>query len=396
MEGYRRVAAYINLDAIKENFEAMKAGLPEGTKMAAVVKTNGYGHGAVQVARLMEPEEYIWGFAVATAEEALELKERGIGKPVLVLGYVFPEAYRELAARDVRFTVFRLDMAEELSREAVRQNRKVHVHIKLDTGMSRIGFADTEEGLENVCRVKALPGLELEGLFTHFARADEADKTYADRQLSRFLKFRKECKDRGIKFPLCHCANSAAIIDMPEAGMDLVRAGIAIYGLYPSEEVEKDRIKLRPAMELKSHIVHVKEIPAGTQVSYGGMYTAPDMRRIATIPVGYGDGYPRSLSDKGCVLIAGKRAPIRGRVCMDQFMVDVTEIPEAESGMEVTLFGTDGEETLSVDELAVLSGRFPYEFVCDISGRVPRIYLQNGKVAEISEEARMIHRIKKA
>ena len=386
MKKYQRAAAYVDLDAIEENFEAMKRTLPAGTQMAAVVKANGYGHGAVPVARLMEPKDYIWGFAAATIEEALQLRGYGIRKPVLVLGYVFPESYPKLAAEDIRTAVFRMDMAEELSKEAVRQNKRVHIHIKLDTGMSRIGFPDTEESVEAVCQIQKLPGLELEGLFTHFARADEADKTWADRQLARFLKFRDALEERGVHIPICHCANSAAIIDMPESSLNLVRAGIALYGLYPSGEVKKERVALKAAMELKSHIVHVKEIPAGTQVSYGGLYTAPEPRRIATIPVGYGDGYPRSLSDRGCVLIAGKRAPIRGRVCMDQFMVDVTEIPEARPGMEVTLFGTDGGEILSMDELAELSGRFNYEFACDISGRVPRIYLRHGEITETAEE----------
>ena len=386
MKKYQRAAAYVDLDAIEENFEAMKRTLPAGTQMAAVVKANGYGHGAVPIARLMEPKDYIWGFAAATIEEALQLRGYGIRKPVLVLGYVFPESYPELAAEDIRTAVFRMDMAEELSKEAVRQNKRVHIHIKLDTGMSRIGFPDTEESLEAICQIQKLPGLELEGLFTHFARADEADKTWADRQLARFLRFRDALEERGVHIPICHCANSAAIIDMPESSLNLVRAGIALYGLYPSGEVKKERVALKAAMELKSHIVHVKEIPAGTQVSYGGLYTAPEPRRIATIPVGYGDGYPRSLSDRGCVLITGKRAPIRGRVCMDQFMVDVTEIPEARPGMEVTLFGTDGGEILSMDELAELSGRFNYEFACDISGRVPRIYLRHGEITETAEE----------
>ena len=386
MKKYQRVAALIDLDAIEENFEAMRAGLPAGTKMAAVVKANGYGHGAVPIARLLESKDAVWGFAAATIEEALALRSYGIRKPVLVLGYVFPDAYEQLVEQEIRPTVFRMDMARELSREAVRQKKTVPVHIKLDTGMSRIGFADTEESLREICEIHKLPGLALEGLFTHFARADEADKRYADRQFARFLSFRDACAREGIEFPICHCANSAAIIDMPETGLNLARAGIALYGLYPSGEVEKERVALRPAMELKSHIVHIKEVPAGTQISYGGIYTAPEARRIATIPVGYGDGYPRSLSDRGCVLIAGKRAPIRGRVCMDQFMVDVTEIPEAEPGMEATLFGRDGGEFLSMDELAELSGRFNYEFACDISGRVPRIYLRHGRAVETAED----------
>jgi len=385
MKAYKRVAAYVNLDAIEYNFESMKANLTEGTKMAAVIKTDGYGHGAVPIARLMEPKEYIWGFAAATIEEALELRKNGVKKPILILGYTFPDAYGDIAEQDIRPAVFRLDMAEELSREAAARKKTIHVHIKLDTGMSRIGFADTEESVRIIQEIAKLPGLELEGLFTHFAKADELDKTSAGQQLSRYLAFAKECKKAGITFPIYHCSNSAGIIDLKEANLNMVRAGITVYGLYPSEEVQKNRVPLRPAMELKSHIVHVKEVEAGTQISYGGTYTAESSRRIATIPVGYGDGYPRSLSNKGYVLIYGKKAPICGRVCMDQFMVDVTDIPEAEAGMEVTLFGTDHGQTLALEELCELSGRFNYEFVCDITKRVPRIYLRGGSVTGVRD-----------
>lgn len=385
MTGYKRAAAYIDLDAVEANFESMHANLKEGTKMAAVVKANGYGHGALPIARVLEEKEYLWGFAVATVEEALELRKNGIQKPVLILGYTFPEAYRSLVEQEIRPTVFRFDMAEELSREAVKQKRTVCVHIKVDTGMSRIGFADTEESAEIIERIQKLPGIEIEGIFTHFARSDEADKSPAEKQLSRFLRFCERCEEKGVRIPLHHCSNSAGIIDMPEANLDIVRAGITAYGLYPSDEVEKERVPLCPVMSMKSHIVHVKEIAPGTEVSYGGTYRAEKTRRIATIPVGYADGYPRSLSGKGSVLIDGKRAPICGRVCMDQFMADVTEIPEAVPGKEVTLFGTDCGSSLSVDELADLSGRFNYEFVCDISERVPRIYLRHGEVSEIRE-----------
>lgn len=385
MTGYKRAAAYIDLDAVEANFESMHANLKEGTKMAAVVKANGYGHGALPIARVLEEKEYLWGFAVATVEEALELRKNGIQKPVLILGYTFPEAYRSLVEQEIRPTVFRFDMAEELSREAVKQKRTVRVHIKVDTGMSRIGFADTEESAEIIERIQKLPGIEIEGIFTHFARSDEADKGPAEKQLSRFLRFCERCEEKGVRIPLHHCSNSAGIIDMPEANLDIVRAGITAYGLYPSDEVEKERVPLCPVMSMKSHIVHVKEIAPGTEVSYGGTYRAEKTRRIATIPVGYADGYPRSLSGKGSVLIDGKRAPICGRVCMDQFMADVTEIPGAVPGKEVTLFGTDCGSSLSVDELADLSGRFNYEFVCDISERVPRIYLRHGEVSEIRE-----------
>lgn len=385
MKNYKRVAAYVDLDAIEDNFEAMKANLKENTRIAAVVKANGYGHGAVPIARMIEDKDYLWGFAAATIEEAVELRKNGICKPILILGYVFPEDYPELVRLDIRPTVFRLDMARELSEEAIRQGKEVRVHIKLDTGMSRIGFADTEESVKMVCEIGKLPGIILEGLFTHFAKSDETDKTATEKQLARYRAFCAACEAAGAKFQIHHCSNSAGIIDLPEANLDMVRAGITVYGLYPSDEVKKELVPLRPAMEMKSHIVHVKKIAPGTEVSYGGIYTAESTRKIATVPVGYADGYPRSLSNKGCVLVAGKRAPICGRVCMDQMMVDVTEIPEAVPGMEVTIFGKDGEEFLSVDELAELSGRFNYEFVCDLSQRVPRIYLRHGKICEIHD-----------
>ncbi len=286
---------------------------------------------------------------------------------------------------DICPTVFRLDMAQELSAEAVRQGKNVNVHIKVDTGMSRIGFADTEESVKTVCEIGELPGITLEGLFTHFAKSDEADKAATEKQLMRYQAFNRACETAGVRFQIHHCSNSAGIIDLPEANLDMVRAGITVYGLYPSEEVKKELVPLKPAMEMKSHIVHVKEITPGTEISYGGIYTADSARRIATVPVGYADGYPRSLSNKGCILVAGKRAPICGRVCMDQMMVDVTEIPEAVPGLEVTMFGRDGDAYLSVDELAELSGRFNYEFVCDLSQRVPRIYLRHGKVSEVHD-----------
>lgn len=385
MKKYKRVAAYVDLDAIEDNFEAMKANLKANTRIAAVVKANGYGHGAVPIARMIEDKEYLWGFAAATIEEAVELRKNGIRKPILILGYVFPEDYPELVRLDIRPTVFRLDMAQELSEEAIRQGKEVRVHIKLDTGMGRIGFADTEESVKAVCEIGKLPGIILEGLFTHFAKSDESDKTATEKQLARYRAFCAACEAAGAKFQIQHCSNSAGIIDLPEANLDMVRAGITIYGLYPSDEVKQDLVPLRPALEIKSHIVHVKEIAPGTEISYGGIYTAESTRKIATVPVGYADGYPRSLSNKGCVLVAGKRAPICGRVCMDQMMVDVTEIPEAVPGMEVTILGKDGEEFLSVDELAELSGRFNYEFVCDLSQRVPRLYLRHGEICEVHD-----------
>lgn len=397
MSEYTRIGAFVDLDAIEANLDQIKEGLSEETKVAAVVKTDAYGHGAQAIALHVEKKEYLWGFAVAALEEALELNRAGIRKPLLILGYVYPEDCEQIAeileeetkakgsvCSQIRPAVYRVETARDLSAAAVKQsallgkNIVIPVHIKIDTGMSRIGFPDTKKTIEDIKEIGRLPGIRLEGLFTHFARADETDKTSVKSQIARFQAFEEACRREGLSFPIRHCSNSAGIMELKEAQWDMVRAGIVIYGLYPSDEVRREALILKPAMELKSRIIHIKEIAAGTEVSYGGIYRADSARRIATIPVGYGDGYPRSLSNKGYVLICGKKAPIRGRVCMDQMMVDVTEIPEARMGTEVTLFGRDKDAELPLETLCELSGRFNYEFVCDINKRVPRIYHSEG------------------
>lgn len=378
MKRHSRVYARINLDAVEENFCRMRENIRKETKMIAVVKTDAYGHGALPIARLVEPYDYIWGFAVATVEEAVELREHGIHKPILILGFTFSEDYEMIAQQELRPAVFKLSMAKELSRAALHSKKKIMIHLALDTGMTRIGFADNEESIEIIREITALPGLEIEGMFTHFARADETDKENAREQLRRYLAFARALERAGISVPLKHCSNSAGILELPEANLDAVRAGITIYGIYPSDEMDRDNVKLHPVMELKSHIAYIKTVEAGVAVSYGGTFVTDHPTRIATIPVGYGDGYPRSLSNAGYVLIHGKRARILGRVCMDQFMVDVTDIPAGELD-EVTLLGRDEGAELSVDTLGALSGRFPYEFVCDIGKRVPRIFVKSGR-----------------
>lgn len=380
MKKYSRVCARVNLDAIEYNMEMMRQNLHPDTKMIAVVKTDAYGHGAVQVGRILESKDYVWGYAVATADEAIFMREHDLLKPVLVLGCVFPEQRRDMIERNIRVTCYTEEMAQDLSNFAVEMGKKAYVHIKLDTGMGRLGFLINEESAEVIQRIAAMPNLVMEGMYTHFAKADETDKTFTQKQIEKYQWMRKALEDRGVNFEFYHCSNSAGIIDMKEANMDLARAGISTYGMYPSEEVVKENVPLQPAMELISHVTHVKWVEEGSTISYGATYVADSPRKIATIPVGYGDGYPRSLSNKGSVLIHGKRAPICGRICMDQFMVDVTDIEDVKFGDRVVLVGYDGEEHIPVEELSDLSGRFNYEFVCCLSKRIPREYLRNGEV----------------
>lgn len=377
-----RIQADIDLDAFAFNLESIKNNLKEDTKIITVLKADGYGHGALPLAREAVKDPRVWGIAVATVEEAEELRQGGIQKPLLILGYTYQEDYDLIAAEELRPTVFKLSMAQELSRAALRKNKTVKIHIKIDTGMSRIGYRDLEKSVPEILEISRLPGLEIEGLFTHFARADEKETTPAYQQLEKYQAFQKALKEAGLKIPLCHCSNSAGIIRMPEANMDAVRAGIILYGLYPSEEVEKEPVPLKPLMTLKSHIAYIKTLEPGVQISYGGTYTTQKETRVATIPVGYADGYARSLSNKGWVLIRGKKAPILGRVCMDQFMVDVTDIPEARELDEVMLLGKSQDQQITMEELGELSGRFNYEFACCISKRVPRIYFKGGKAIE--------------
>ena len=372
---HARIEAQINLKACAQNILNMKENLSPETKMILVVKTNAYGHGAVPIAKMAEPLDYIWGFAVATAEEGLQLREAGIRKPILILGFVFPGHYEMLVEHEMRPAVFKEDMAKALDLAAERAGKVLPVHLAVDTGMTRIGLSADEEGADTAAAIDRLPHLRTEGLFTHYARADEEDKSSAHEQFAAYQRFVSYLEERGVSIPMKHTANSAAIAELPGFQLDAVRAGITLYGIYPSDEVKRDSIRLHPVMSLISHISYIKTVPAGTPVSYGGTYVTKRETRIATVPAGYGDGYPRLLSNKGSVLIRGKRAPIIGRVCMDQFMVDVTDI-EAEEFDPVTLLGRDGDDQITVDELGRLSGRFPYEFTCNINQRVPRVYYE--------------------
>lgn len=382
MKNYSRVCARIDLDAIAYNMDRMEENLEDGVKVISVIKSDGYGHGALQIARFLEPKDYIWGYALAALDEAVVLRKGGVQKPLLVLGCIFPEQLEAMLEHEIRMTAYTKEMAQEVSEAAVRAGKKAYIHIKLDTGMSRLGFPVCDASVDQIAAVSRMPNLVTEGMYTHFAKADETEKSFTRRQLEDYLWMKRKLEERGVQVTYHHCSNSAGIIDVKEANMDLVRAGIATYGLYPSEEVCRSNVPLKPALELISHVVHVKWVEEGTPVSYGGTYTANRSTKIATIPVGYGDGYPRSLSNQGYVLIHGKKAKILGRVCMDQFMVDVTEIEDVRFGDRAVLIGEDGEERISVDELSVLSGRFNYEFICSFGKRVPREYLSQGKVVE--------------
>lgn len=370
----KRICAYINLDNAVNNMEGFKSIINPDTKIMAVIKADGYGHGAVQIANKLKTLPYLFGFAVATAEEAFELREAGIEHPILILGYTFKEDYEKLIKLNVRMAVFTDQMLDEISEAAQKLNSKAFVHIKLDTGMSRIGIQADEKGLEFVKRVNQNQNVELEGLFTHLARADETDKTKANNQINIYNEFVKKVEDSCINIPIKHVSNSASILELSHANMNMVRAGITLYGLWPSNEVSKNIIPLYPMMKLVSHISFIKKLKEGREVSYGGTYVTDTERTIATIPCGYADGIPRGLSNKGSVLIHGKRVPIIGRVCMDQFMVDITELDDVKVRDEVVIIGTQGDETITAEEVGDISGRFNYELVCEISKRVPRVY----------------------
>ena len=379
LDKYYRVYATVNLDAIYKNVVNLKANTKKNTKLIAVIKTDGYGHGAVPVARTID--ELVDGYAVATIDEGVNLRKNGLTKPICILGYTHESQFARAVKYDIRPAIFEFDSAKKLSDVAVREGKKAKIHIAVDTGMSRIGFQIKEESVDIIEKISKLEGIDIEGIFTHFFASDELDKNSAYEQYNKFYDINKKLKDRGLDIKVKHCSNSAAIIDMQDVNMDCVRAGIAMYGMYPSDEVNKQKVILYPAMELKSHVVYVKDIEAGTGVSYGATFVSDKKMRIATIPVGYGDGYRRSLSGKGSVIIKGMRAPILGRVCMDQFMVDVTHIPDVKAGDEVTLMGRDGNEAISAEELADMAKEtFNYELVCDFGKRIPRVFYRDGKI----------------
>ena len=375
MRQFDRTYAEVNLQAVRHNIEEARKNIKSGTKIMAIVKANAYGHGAVPVSKALTSQVDAYG--VAMIEEALELRDAGIDKMILILGYTGEEWYEELVKHGISQTIYTYDMAKKLSDVAVSLGKQTPIHIKIDTGMGRIGFAPTEKSVDIVEKISHLPGVFIEGVFTHFARADEKTIQAAKEPFARYMQFVQELEKKGIRIPIRHVSNSASILSFPEAHLDMVRSGITTYGLYPSEDVPKEILKLMPAMSWKSKISFVKPIEPGTSISYGGTFTAEKPMIVATVPVGYADGMKRDLSGKGRVLVHGKYARILGRVCMDQFMIDVTDISNVKMGDTVTIFGKDGDKCIPVEEIAELSHSFNYEFVCSISNRVPRKYIGN-------------------
>lgn len=365
----------IDLDALEENLSAIRA--KADTKILAVVKADAYGHGAVPVAQFLENRVDFLG--VARIEEAMELRNAGISLPILILGHTPHTAYTQLVRSQLRPTLFRWDDAQALSAEAVRLGQTVRVHLAVDTGMSRIGIQADPEGAQLCQKIAALPGLVVEGIFSHYATADEPDLTRSHQQLAQFDRFVAQLQAAGLNIPLVHMSNSAALINFP-SHHNMARVGIVLYGDYPSTDVPVQQLPVRPVLSWHSHITYLKTLPAGREISYGGTYTTTAPTRVATVPVGYADGYCRSLSGRFYVLIHGKKAPILGRVCMDQFMVDVTHIPEAQMDDEVVLVGKSGDERITLQQIAQAADTVPYEFLCSLHHRVPRYYFQNGKL----------------
>jgi alanine racemase len=377
--------AEVDLKAYAHNIKELKRITRPAVRLMAVVKANGYGHGAIEVARAaLKNGAKLLG--VARLNEAIQLREAGLQAPILIFGYSPPNLAEMLIDYDLTQTVYSFAAASALSEIAVCRGKKIKIHIKIDSGMGRLGllldglkagnFEDTPalSPIREIEAITRLAGLEPEGIFTHFATADSADKSYANLQLERFMNFIDNLDQAGLEFPIKHAANSGALIDMPESHLDMVRPGIATYGFYPSDEVDKSQVNLKPVMTLRSNVIHLKKVPAGFNISYGISYQTKKPTTIATVPIGYADGFNRLLSSRGHMLLHGQRAPIVGRICMDLTMLDVGALSNVELEDEVVIFGSQGAEFISADELASSLNTINYEIVTSITGRVPRVY----------------------
>jgi alanine racemase len=377
----RPVWVEVDLDNLGHNIREVRKHTRKSSLVTAVVKANGYGHGSVEVSRTFL-DNGADRLAVALLSEAIELRKGHIKEPILILGYTPTVQYEKVLEYNIIQTIYNYDDAKALSSKAVELNKKATIHIKIDSGMGRIGLLPTEESIEEIIYISKLPNIYIEGIFTHFAKADEIDKSHVRGQFKKYIDFVNILEEKGLVIPIKHVSNSASIIDLPDFNLNMVRGGIMIYGYYPSEEVDKENIKLRPAMTLKAKISHLKTVPKGTGISYGQIFSTEKESKIATIPIGYADGYTRLLTGKAEVFINGKRAKIVGKICMDQCMIDVTDIENVKLGDEVILFGF-GSDCPTVDEIAANIGTINYEIVCMISRRVPRVYMTNGKIVKI-------------
>ncbi|MBO5228700.1 MAG: alanine racemase [Lachnospiraceae bacterium] len=383
---FDRTSIIVDLDIIRSNLCKLKENV-SGKNIMAVVKMDGYGHGAYSIAKYTS--DIACGYALATAEEALGLRDNGIDSMLLILGVVPKAYYAELIEAEIRMTVFTMSQLEAVNAVAVSLGKKAFIHVKIDTGMTRIGIRDRKEAVDFIKYAIGLSGIEVEGIFTHFAKADNVDKTYAHAQYTAFHELLSELDKEGIDIPIKHCANSAAIIDLPEYSLSMVRAGIALYGLAPSADVDISGLGLCPALTWKSHVAFIKTVEKGCPISYDGIFVTDRDMVVATIPVGYGDGYPRALSNKASVLIKGQRARILGRICMDQLMVDITDIEGVKECEEVVLVGAQGKDMITMEELAALTTEtFNYEIICNINKRVPRLYYLNNELVYVDEQLR--------
>ena len=378
-----RAWAEINLDNIAHNIREIRRFTNKSAEIMGVVKADAYGHGVMEVAKTLL-DNGATRLAVSMLDEAIQLRRNGISAPILVLGYTDPIRATEIIENDVTQSVYSHELAQSLSDEAVKKGKKVKIHIKIDTGMTRIGFLPGYSAVKNVIEINHLPNIIIEGLFTHFATADEKDREYTLTQFERFMSICSELQRIGIHIPVKHCTNSGGIIEYPEMHLDMVRPGIILYGMYPSEDVDKTKIDLKPAMTIKANVILVKDVEKNTSISYGRIFTTQRPSRIATIPIGYADGYSRMLSNKGKVLIHGQYAPVVGRVCMDQCMVDVTDLNcDVEVGDEVVLIGAQGDNRITAEDVAQSIGLINYELVCNVGKRMPRAFIQDGKISKI-------------
>lgn len=381
----KRTWMQIDLDAVEYNFHSVKNKLSKGTKLLCVLKADAYGHGAEFLVKEYERLGADW-YGVSNIDEAVQLRKSGALKPILIFGYTAPEMAETLCTYDISQALFSYSYAERLRDECKKKSLKLKVHLKIDTGMSRIGFfSQTPEDIENsiseISKIKDFEELEIEGAFTHFSVADDItnQQEYTLKQFDNFMAVLNKLESHGIKIPLRHCCNSAGIISFPQMHLDMVRAGIILYGLYPSDEV-RDKIDLKPVAQLKTVVSQVKSVPENTSISYGRIFTSPQKMKIASVSLGYADGYLRSFSNNTEMIVCGKRVPVVGRVCMDQLMLDVSDVPDVKEGNIVTAFGKDGKEEISVDELAAKIGTINYEITCLIGKRVSRVYFKNGKI----------------